>query len=230
MKSFFSVFLVCLLFLSLASCEFNAEISGEVNFSDNPSEDLTINPSSEPDASSEAVSDDISEEASEEPSSASEPESSAEVKVIPTFEEVAACATDEEAFELLKDINADEFLGNEEWEKYYDSDYDDGTIIYRDFDLNKIVCIQFGNLGELFSIHIDIDHVVCPEISDVAKMSESEALEAIGDFHILVLRENWEKYIVTDGEITIVFKDPASGKNITVKSTDDYIIVEVKIK
>lgn len=205
MKSFFSVFLVCLLFLSLASCEFNAEISGEVNFSDNPSEDLTINPSSEP-------------------------ESSAEVKVIPTFEEVAACATDEEAFELLKDINADEFLGNEEWEKYYDSDYDDGTIIYRDFDLNKIVCIQFGNLGELFSIHIDIDHVVCPEIGDVAKMSESEALEAIGDFHILVLRENWEKYIVTDGEITIVFKDPASGKNITVKSTDDYIIVEVKIK
>ena len=230
MKSFFSVFLVCLLFLSLASCEFNAEISGEVNFSDNPSEDLTINPSSEPDASSEAVSDDISEEASEEPSSASEPESSAEVKVIPTFEEVAACATDEEAFELLKDINADEFLGNEEWEKYYDSDYDDGTIIYRDFDLNKIVCVQFGNLGELFSIHIDIDHVVCPEIGDVAKMSESEALEAIGDFHILVLRENWEKYIVTDGEITIVFKDPASGKNITVKSTDDYIIVEVKIK
>lgn len=226
MKSFFSVFLVCLLFLSLASCEFNAEISGEVNFSDNLSEDLTINPSSEPDASSEAVSDDISEE----PSSASEPESSAEVKVIPTFEEVAACATDEEAFELLKDINADEFLGNEEWEKYYDSDYDDGTIIYSDFDLNKIICIQFGNLGELFSVHIDIDHVVCPEISDVAKMSESEALEAIGDFHILVLRENWEKYIVTDGEITIVFKDPASGKNITVKSTDDYIIVEVKIK
>ena len=217
MKSFFSVFLVCLLFLSLASCEFNAEISGEVNFSDNPSE---------PDASSEAVSDDVSEE----PSSEAEPESSAEVKVIPTFEEVAACATDEEAFELLKDINADEFLGNEEWEKYYDSDYDDGTIIYRDFDLNKIVCIQFGNLGELFSIHIDIDHVVCPEIGDVAKMSESEALEAIGDFHILVLRENWEKYIVTDGEITIVFKDPASGKNITVKSTDDYIIVEVKIK